>query len=89
VTLQGTAPVANVDYRAAVKPLSRAHFTTGLGWYACFEDAAAVTTPDAGSAGAVNGAPSFATARPGSALTGARLVRLARSSPRHPPASPP
>jgi hypothetical protein len=48
-----------VDYRADVKPISRAHFAKDLLWQSTLEAAAAVTAPDVGSAGSVNGSTTF------------------------------
>jgi hypothetical protein len=67
VTLQGTALVRDVDYRAAVKPVSRAHFAQALAWHSTLQDNAAVNTPDVGGPGTVNGTTSYATGRYGSA----------------------
>jgi len=67
VTLQGTALVRDVDYRADVKPLSRGHFAQALAWHSTLQDNAAVNTPDVGGPGAVNGPTSFAAGRYGGA----------------------
>ncbi len=65
VTLQGTPLAAGVDYRAAVKPVSRAHLARDLAWHSTLQDGAAVTSPDIGGAGSVVGAPAFVAARYG------------------------
>ncbi len=59
VTLEGVALANDVDYRADVKPVARAQFAQGLNWHSTFENAAAVTGPDIGTAGTVNGTTSF------------------------------
>jgi len=41
VTLEGAALVKNTGYRAAVKPVARAHFEKDLLWYSTLESAAA------------------------------------------------
>jgi len=73
VTLEGTPLVRDVDYRADVKPVSRAHFAQSLRWHSTLQDSAAVSvTPDLGSPGSVTGlaAVDFVAARFGS---GARI----------------
>ena len=62
VTLEGAALVKNTGYRAAVKPVARAHFEKDLLWYSTLESAAAVTSPQAGTGGTVVGADFPATA---------------------------
>ena len=66
VRLEGTALVKNANYRADVKPVSRAHFAQDLLWHSTLQSSTAVTAPDVGSAGSVVGPPAFATARYGS-----------------------
>ncbi len=65
VTLQGTPLAAGVDYRAAVKPVSRAHLSRDLAWHSTLQNDGAVTTPDVGGAGSVVGPPTFVPARYG------------------------
>jgi Peptidase family C25 len=66
VTLQGTPLAAGSDYRADVKPVSRAAFMKKLLWHSTLESAASVTTsPDIGSTGQVKGALTFVSARYG------------------------
>ncbi|MGD8897286.1 MAG: LamG domain-containing protein, partial [Acidobacteriota bacterium] len=57
--------VRDVDYRADVKPVSRAPFADDLLWHSTLENAAAVTSPDVGTGGAVGGTASPATGRYG------------------------
>ena len=61
VTLEGAALAKNTGYRAAVKPVARAHFEKDLRWYSTLESAAAVTSPQAGTGGTVVGADFPAT----------------------------
>jgi hypothetical protein len=61
----GSTLTRNVDYRSDVKPVSRAPFASSLLWHSTLESAAAVTTPDVGSAGTVNGAAAAAAGRYG------------------------
>ena len=63
-----TAPVTlarDTDYRADVKPVSRAHFAQDLSWHSTLQADTAVTSPDVGAAGQVVGAPAFGAARYG------------------------
>lgn len=66
VTLEGAALTPDQDYRADVKPVSRAHFASQLLWHSTLHSAAEVTTPDVGSPGTVGGGATFAAARYGS-----------------------
>ncbi|MGD8898313.1 MAG: hypothetical protein PVJ73_19955, partial [Acidobacteriota bacterium] len=59
----------DVDYRADVKPVSRAHFAQELRWHSTLQANAAVTSPDVGAAGQVVGAPAFAAARYGNGVS--------------------
>jgi hypothetical protein len=69
VDLEGTGLLNDVDYRSDVKPISRAHFADGsLLLHSTLESGAAVTSPDVGSAGSVNGGASFAPGRYGNGL---------------------
>jgi outer membrane protein assembly factor BamB len=65
VTLEGVPLTPDLDYRADVKPVSRAHFATDLLWHSTLNSGAEVTNPDVGSPGAVNGGTAFAVARYG------------------------
>ncbi len=65
VTLEGAPLTAGLDYRADVKPLSRAQLALELLWHSTLDSPAAVTNPDVGSPGAVNGGTNFAPARYG------------------------
>jgi hypothetical protein len=67
VTLQGTPLTDGVDYRAAVKPLSRAHFARAVAWHSTLQGGAAVNAPDVGAAGTYNGTTSFSAGRNGNA----------------------
>ena len=69
VTLEGTPLAAGVDYRAAVKPLSRAHLSRDLAWHSTLQNDGAVTTPDVGGAGSVVGPPTFVAARYGNGVS--------------------
>jgi len=52
VTLEGAALTSGVDYRADVKPLSRAHFANQLSWHSTLEDANSLgVNLDVGSSG--------------------------------------
>src|SRR5262249_57077272 len=64
VTL-GSTLTRNTDYRSDVKPVSRAPFASSVLWQSTLESAAAVTTPDVGSAGTVNGGAAAAAGRYG------------------------
>ena len=64
VSLEGASLAKNVDYRAAVKPVTRAHFSEES-WYSTFESAAATSTPAVGSTTSVSGSISFVPARYG------------------------
>ena len=44
-----TAVVNNTGYRAAVKPVARAHFAEGRLWYSTLQDSASVTSPFVGN----------------------------------------
>jgi hypothetical protein len=57
VTLAGVPLTRNVDYKADVKPMSRGHFAWVTKWHSTFESAGAVTTPDIGPGGTINGSP--------------------------------
>jgi len=61
VTIEGASLAKGTDYRAAVKPLARAHFEKDVTWYSTLEAAAAVTTPDVGTGATVVGADFPAT----------------------------
>ncbi len=68
VSLNGSPLVKGSDYKAAVKPLSRAHFAQNLRWHSTLQDSGSVTaTPDVGTAGSVVGlaAGDFVAARYG------------------------
>jgi hypothetical protein len=65
VTLDGTRLVKNVDFRADLKPIGRAHFESTLAWHSTLESAAAVTSPDVGAAGTSSGT-TYVAARYGS-----------------------
>ena len=52
--LEGVGLTPGVDFRSVVKPISRAFFGEIL-WSSTLEDAGAVTSPEVGSAGTVNG----------------------------------
>ncbi len=64
VSLEGASLARNVDYRAAVKPVTRAHFSEES-WYSTFESAAATSTPAVGTTTSVNGSITFVPARYG------------------------
>ncbi len=61
VTVGGVTKVNDLDYKADVKPISRAYFAyasdgpdeAGIIWYSTLESSGAVTSPSVGSAGAV------------------------------------
>ncbi len=53
------------DFLADVKPVARAFYSRDILWHSTLEDAAAVTGPDIGTAGTVNGATAFVAARYG------------------------
>ena len=64
--LEGTSLTAGVDYLAAVKPVSRAHFADQILFHTSLQSAAAVTSPDIGDGtGAVISGVVPATARYG------------------------
>ena len=70
VTLEGVPLRKNLDYKAAVKPLSRAHKTNSLSWHCTIQDAASCGTPDVGSGGGlVLGASSIVPGRYGNGLS--------------------
>ena len=65
VTLESVALVKNLDYKAAVKPVSRAHFAADVLWHSTLQDATSVnTSPDIGSPG-VSNAVGYVAARYG------------------------
>jgi len=66
VTLEGVPLDNDLDYRADVKPVARAHFAQDLVWYSTLESPAAVTAPDVGSAGSLIAGVAFTGARYGS-----------------------
>ncbi len=66
VTVAGATKTNDVDYKADVKPISRAHWAQDLLWHSTLQTAGAVTAPDVGSAGAVGGGAGFVLARYGS-----------------------
>jgi len=68
VTLDGVPLINDLDYRADVKPVSRGHFSASIQWHSTFEDSLAITAPDIGPAGTVNGSPGFVTGRYGGAI---------------------
>jgi hypothetical protein len=63
VTLEGVPLTNDSSYKADVKPLSRAHFAQNLTWSSTLQSAAAVTSPDVGSAGAIGGTTDFLAGR--------------------------
>jgi hypothetical protein len=65
VSLEGAGLVADVDFRAAVKPVARAHFGKQL-WYSTMQTSATVTTPAVGTnTTTVNGTTTFVAGRYG------------------------
>jgi len=64
VTLEGVTLTRDIHYKADVKPISRAHFAQDLSWHSSLQSALAVTSPDVGGAGTVNGG-AFAAGRYG------------------------
>ena len=66
VTVEGTTLSNDVDFRADVKPVSRAHFASDLTWYSTLQSAAATSAPAVGTTTSVSGAISFVGARYGS-----------------------
>jgi hypothetical protein len=73
ISVGGVTKSRNVDYKADVKPVARAHIAQDLRWHSTLQDSAAVdTTPDVGSPGSVSGlaAGDFVAARYGN---GARV----------------
>jgi hypothetical protein len=64
VSLEGIPLVSGVDYRAAVKPVARAHFSEES-WYSTFESAAATATPAVGTTASVSGSIGFVPGRYG------------------------
>ena len=72
VTLEGTPLANDVDYRADVKPVSRAHFAQDLLWHSTLQNLGALdTAPDVGTPGATSGTVNFVAARYGN---GAQVV---------------
>jgi hypothetical protein len=65
VSLEGAALANGIDYHADVKPFARSHFADTLQWHSTLEAAGAVTTPDVGRAGTVNGTTTFVTGKYG------------------------
>ena len=65
VTLEGFALANDVNFRADVKPLARAHFAQDLTWYSTLQSNGAVTSPDVGSAGTVSNGGDFPQGRYG------------------------
>ena len=60
VTLDGVLLTPDLDYIAAVKPVSRSHFADDLLWHSTLQDAAAAETPDVGTGAVVTGASAAA-----------------------------
>ena len=72
VTLEGTPLAKDVDYRADVKPVARAHFAQDLLWHSTLQNLGALdTAPDVGTPGATFGTVNFVAARYGN---GAQVV---------------
>ncbi len=65
VTLEGTTLNNDAEFKTDLKPVSRAHFAQDLLWHSSLQDAAAVTSPDVGSAGTVMGTVTFVKGRYG------------------------
>ena len=66
VTLEGTTLTNDVDFKADVKPIARAHFADELTWYSTLQSAAVTSTPTVGTTTAVSGGISFVGAKYGS-----------------------
>jgi outer membrane protein assembly factor BamB len=64
-TLNGVPLANDVEFKADVKPVARAHFASDLLWHSTLHSAGDVTAPDVGSPGAVNGGTAFVGARYG------------------------
>ena len=72
MTLEGTPLAKDVDYRADVKPVARAHFAQDLLWHSTLQNLGALdTAPDVGTPGATFGTVNFVAARYGN---GAQVV---------------
>jgi len=67
VTLDSAALVNELDFRADVKPVSRAHFASDLIWYSTMQDSTEVATPHVGTGGTVTNAD-FVAGRYGGAV---------------------
>jgi hypothetical protein len=63
VTLEGVPLTNDSSYKADVKPVSRAHLAREITWSSTLQSAAAVTSPDVGSAGTVGGTTDFPAGR--------------------------
>ena len=64
VSLEGTSLAKNVDYRAAAKPVTRAHLSEES-WYSTFQSSAATSTPAVGTTTSVSGGITFLAGRYG------------------------
>ena len=72
VSLEGVTLTNDVDYRADVKPIARAHFAQDLLWHSTLQNLGALdTAPDVGTPGATSGTVNFVAARYGN---GAQVV---------------
>ncbi len=68
VTLEGIPLANDADFRADVKPMSRAHFAQDLLWYSTMQDAASAwLSPDVGNPGSAIGT-NFVAARYGGGI---------------------
>jgi len=66
VALEGVGLASGIDFKADVKPVSRAYLAHSLLWHSTLQDLAALDTlPDVGTAGAFSGTVSFVPARYG------------------------
>ena len=66
VTLEGTTLSNDGDFKADVKPVSRAHFANDLTWYSTLQSPGATSTPSVGTTTAVSGGINFVGAKYGS-----------------------
>jgi hypothetical protein len=56
VRVEGVTLTNDVDFKADVKPVARAHFAQDLMWYSTLQNGPAVTAPNVGTGGSVIGA---------------------------------
>lgn len=65
VTLEGMTLTNDLDFKADLKPISRAHFANTLSWHSTLESPAVVATPEVGGSGGLSGTTTLTNGRYG------------------------